>query len=291
MIIATVRLRFHLTSRLQLVGRGGEMASNRESSPLLSDAINDNKQELGQACSIVEESAAYSANDGRKRWPLIGRQRFDIWDRSTPAVPLVTLLLVAVAGFVSVGLVSTLSFNGPRRPNESGQYAASIVGDGAAGVSASVIPGKRDQRGVDPGHGLPTMFEKGRVSRPANNAHEQPLVQPEQHQEVLKTPEMDAERVVPRASGGVGREQEARSGDTERGNQNSGVGDTKGTKPNVFIFFIDDMGWNDMGYQSTDLNMLTPNMDRLAAEGVKVRPEVVPGIYALGLRFLILSEA
>ena len=42
------------------------------------------------------------------------------------------------------------------------------------------------------------------------------------------------------------------------------------SKPNVFFIMVDDMGWNDIGYQSTDLAGLTPNMDKLAAGGVKV---------------------
>lgn len=33
---------------------------------------------------------------------------------------------------------------------------------------------------------------------------------------------------------------------------------------------IDDMGWNDIGYQSTDLALMTPNLDKLASEGIKV---------------------
>ena len=41
-------------------------------------------------------------------------------------------------------------------------------------------------------------------------------------------------------------------------------------KPNVFFFLIDDMGYGDIGYQSTDLSELTPNLDALAAGGVKV---------------------
>lgn len=43
------------------------------------------------------------------------------------------------------------------------------------------------------------------------------------------------------------------------------------SKPNVFFIMIDDMGWNDIGYQSTDLYELTPNLDRLASNGIKVR--------------------
>lgn len=31
------------------------------------------------------------------------------------------------------------------------------------------------------------------------------------------------------------------------------------------------MGWNDIGYQSTDMKAVTPNLNRLAANGVKVQ--------------------
>lgn len=43
------------------------------------------------------------------------------------------------------------------------------------------------------------------------------------------------------------------------------------SKPNVFFILIDDMGWNDIGYQSNDLQAVTPNLNKLAAGGVKVR--------------------
>lgn len=42
-------------------------------------------------------------------------------------------------------------------------------------------------------------------------------------------------------------------------------------KPNLFVILVDDMGWNDMGYQSTDLSAMTPRMNALAEQGVKVR--------------------
>ena len=48
------------------------------------------------------------------------------------------------------------------------------------------------------------------------------------------------------------------------------------TKPNVFFIMIDDMGWNDIGYQSNDLTGVTPNMDKLAAGGVKVGKTTTP---------------
>ncbi|CAN0350815.1 unnamed protein product, partial [Hapterophycus canaliculatus] len=34
---------------------------------------------------------------------------------------------------------------------------------------------------------------------------------------------------------------------------------------------VDDMGYNDIGYQSTDLQGVTPNLDKLAAGGIKMK--------------------
>ena len=41
-----------------------------------------------------------------------------------------------------------------------------------------------------------------------------------------------------------------------------------GTMPNILIVYIDDQGYNDMGPQSTDLSELTPEITRLADDGV-----------------------
>ncbi|CAM9273078.1 unnamed protein product [Phaeothamnion confervicola] len=41
-------------------------------------------------------------------------------------------------------------------------------------------------------------------------------------------------------------------------------------QPNIVFILIDDMGFNDIGYQSTDLSAATPVMDGLAARGVKL---------------------
>ena len=38
-------------------------------------------------------------------------------------------------------------------------------------------------------------------------------------------------------------------------------------KPNIVFFFIDDMGWTDVGFMGSD-NHETPNIDRLASEGL-----------------------
>ncbi|CAB1114709.1 unnamed protein product [Ectocarpus sp. CCAP 1310/34] len=41
-------------------------------------------------------------------------------------------------------------------------------------------------------------------------------------------------------------------------------------QPNVIFILIDDVGTNDIGYQSTDLWELTPFMDSLSSEGVRL---------------------
>ncbi|HHN72451.1 MAG TPA: sulfatase, partial [Thermopetrobacter sp.] len=40
------------------------------------------------------------------------------------------------------------------------------------------------------------------------------------------------------------------------------------SRPNFVVFLIDDLGWTDLGVQGSDLYQ-TPNIDRLAAEGVR----------------------
>ena len=42
----------------------------------------------------------------------------------------------------------------------------------------------------------------------------------------------------------------------------------KESRPNVLIFFIDDLGWSDLGCYGSEFH-LTPNIDRLAASGLK----------------------
>ncbi len=38
-------------------------------------------------------------------------------------------------------------------------------------------------------------------------------------------------------------------------------------KPNIVLFFVDDLGWNNLGYRNPDL-FETPNIDRLAKDGI-----------------------
>ncbi|MGC6499967.1 MAG: arylsulfatase B [Henriciella sp.] len=39
-------------------------------------------------------------------------------------------------------------------------------------------------------------------------------------------------------------------------------------RPNIIFVMVDDMGWNDLGYQGSEI--LTPNIDELAASGLKL---------------------
>jgi arylsulfatase B/arylsulfatase I/J len=43
-----------------------------------------------------------------------------------------------------------------------------------------------------------------------------------------------------------------------------------GGQPNIVYVLVDDMGLNDVGYQSTDMLGVTPHMDQLAADGIKL---------------------
>ena len=40
--------------------------------------------------------------------------------------------------------------------------------------------------------------------------------------------------------------------------------------PHVMFMMVDDQGYNDIGYQSKDLDFATPFIDSLAAKGIKI---------------------
>lgn len=44
---------------------------------------------------------------------------------------------------------------------------------------------------------------------------------------------------------------------------------TMATKPNIILFVIDDLGWNDTGYQGADYT--TPTIDKLTSEGIRLK--------------------
>ena len=43
----------------------------------------------------------------------------------------------------------------------------------------------------------------------------------------------------------------------------------KGSKPNVVIIYVDDMGYGDLGVQNPDSLIPTPHLDQLAREGMR----------------------
>ena len=45
--------------------------------------------------------------------------------------------------------------------------------------------------------------------------------------------------------------------------------ETKLAKPNVIVILTDDMGWADLGAQGMEKDVKTPNLDALAAAGVR----------------------
>ena len=51
----------------------------------------------------------------------------------------------------------------------------------------------------------------------------------------------------------------------------SGAEPTKQKRPNIVLLYADDAGWVDFGFQdqaAEDLALMTPNIDRIASEGV-----------------------
>ncbi|CAB1108130.1 unnamed protein product [Ectocarpus sp. CCAP 1310/34] len=92
----------------------------------------------------------------------------------------------------------------------------------------------------------------------------------------------------------------ASSGIAVNGNGDGSPGSVSTSKPNVFFFLVDDMGFGDMGYQSTDLSEITPNLDALAAGGLSnyytmtlctpARASIMTGRYPVryGLQYAVI---
>lgn len=63
----------------------------------------------------------------------------------------------------------------------------------------------------------------------------------------------------------------ASTGSSTGGSSSSGSSEQPlSVQPNVVFILMDDVGMNDIGYQSTDLGELTPFMDSLSAKGVRL---------------------
>jgi len=46
---------------------------------------------------------------------------------------------------------------------------------------------------------------------------------------------------------------------------------TQSSRPNIVYFFVDDMGYGDASCLNTNGKIHTPNIDRLASEGMEFR--------------------
>ena len=46
---------------------------------------------------------------------------------------------------------------------------------------------------------------------------------------------------------------------------------TAAEQPNVLLIYVDDMGYNDLGCYGAGPRVKTPNIDRLAADGIRLQ--------------------
>ena len=60
------------------------------------------------------------------------------------------------------------------------------------------------------------------------------------------------------------------------------------SKPNIVFVLVDDWGWNDVGYRSTYMDWTTPNIDRLAKEGIKLE-NYYTSVYCLPSRTALMT--
>ncbi|MCK4564974.1 MAG: sulfatase-like hydrolase/transferase, partial [Verrucomicrobia bacterium] len=68
----------------------------------------------------------------------------------------------------------------------------------------------------------------------------------------------------------------------------TGVAQAAAKKPNIVLFYVDDLGWMDIGCQGSKFYE-TPNMDRLAKEGVRYTQGYTPHPRCLPARYGVLT--
>lgn len=66
------------------------------------------------------------------------------------------------------------------------------------------------------------------------------------------------------------------------------LGKSGARKPNIILFYVDDLGWMDMGVQGSNFYE-TPNMDRLAKEGVRYTQGYTPHPRCLPARYGVIT--
>ena len=52
----------------------------------------------------------------------------------------------------------------------------------------------------------------------------------------------------------------------------------KRSKPNIVVILMDDIGWNDLSYNSKDTQISTPNIDRISSQGVRFTQHYVHSV-------------
>lgn len=66
------------------------------------------------------------------------------------------------------------------------------------------------------------------------------------------------------------------------------LGKSAAQKPNIILFYVDDLGWMDLGVQGSKFYE-TPNMDRLAKEGVRYTQGYTPHPRCLPARYGVIT--
>ena len=65
--------------------------------------------------------------------------------------------------------------------------------------------------------------------------------------------------------------------------------DSKRERPNIVYLMADDMGFGDVGCYNSDSRIPTPNMDRLAAEGMRFTDAHSPSAVCTPTRYGVLT--
>ena len=60
------------------------------------------------------------------------------------------------------------------------------------------------------------------------------------------------------------------------------------SKPNIIIYLADDLGWKDIGFNNAKV-VKTPNLDKLASEGMVVKRRLLPPLLVLQAEQLYLK--
>lgn len=267
------------------------MTDHREGSPLLRDLRAQNRQNRIESYTFTENAQCRGSNEC---FTNSRNRRFGLWNRPRRETTLLTVLLAVAAALLAVGLFSGRIIGesrvegGDRDVNhQSTPPNTRIPADSHHGMSF----------GLEERHDLEHSNLDAFRGQAAEGNPQAVQLQPLDHREELgsergeSTMRSDLLSVSGSDPAAEGQGQNRGRAGRERG---------PSVKPNIFVFLIDDMGSNDIGYQSTDLSAYSPRLDALAAEGVKVRfhawktPNDVsftPPLQGYRFQFKILSRA